>query len=382
MTSFKKKKRVVVAMSGGVDSSVAAGLLAKDGYEVIGVTMRLFAAKNESFAKLNKSCCSIEDVEDARKVCRQIKAKHYFLNFEKEFEKHVINYFVSEYEKGRTPHPCLACNDRLKFDFLLKRSELMDADYLATGHYAQIKRSKKGNKLLKAKDITKDQSYVLFNLNQEKMERLLLPVGKYSKYEIREIAKNLSLSIADKPDSQDICFIPSGDYKKFVEPKITKNISGPIINNGKIIGKHKGIHSFTIGQRKGLPIENISNRPVYVTKINPETNEVTVGHAEDLMKKRLFCNKVNWTSGKSPNKPVKASVRIRYNGADSPAEVIPYGKNEAIINFDNPVRAITPGQAVVFYKESEVIGGGIIEYSLETNSSNADSIKEPILTIT
>jgi tRNA-specific 2-thiouridylase len=186
----------------------------------------------DSFAKLNKSCCSIEDVEDARKVCRQINAKHYFLNFEKEFEQHVINYFVSEYEKGRTPHPCLACNDRLKFDFLLKRSELMDADYLATGHYAQIIRSTKGNRLVKAKDISKDQSYVLFNLNQEKMERLILPVGKYSKDEIREIAKKLNLSVADKPDSQDICFIPSGDYKKFVEPKITKNISGSIINNG------------------------------------------------------------------------------------------------------------------------------------------------------
>ena len=290
MSSYKKKKRVVVAMSGGVDSSVAAGLLAEDGYEVVGVTMRLFAAKNESFAKLNKSCCSIEDVEDARKVCRQINAKHYFLNFEKEFEQHVINYFVSEYEKGRTPHPCLACNDRLKFDFLLKRSELMDADYLATGHYAQIINSKNEKKLVKAKDISKDQSYVLFNLNQEKMERLLLPVGKYSKDEIREIAKKLNLSVADKPDSQDICFIPSGDYKKFVEPKITKNISGSIINNGKVIGKHSGIHSFTIGQRKGLPIENISNRPVYVTKINSKTNEVTVGHAEELMKKRLFCN--------------------------------------------------------------------------------------------
>lgn len=378
MPSYKKKKRVVVAMSGGVDSSVAAGLLAEDGYEVVGVTMRLFAAKNESFAKLNKSCCSIEDVEDARKVCRQINAKHYFLNFEKEFEQHVINYFVSEYEKGRTPHPCLACNDRLKFDFLLKRSELMDADYLATGHYAQIIRYKNRNKLVKAKDISKDQSYVLFNLNQEKMERLLLPVGKYSKDEIREIAKNLNLSVADKPDSQDICFIPSGDYKKFVEPKITKNIGGSIINNGKVVGKHKGIHSFTIGQRKGLPIENISNRPIYVTKINSETNEVTVGYAEELMKKRLFCNKVNWISEISPNKHIRASVRIRYNGADSPAEVIPHGKKEAIINFDNPVRAITPGQAVVFYKDSEVIGGGIIEYSLENDSSKT----EPILTNT
>ena len=379
MTLYKNKKRVVVAMSGGVDSSVAAGLLAEEGYDVIGVTMRLFAAKNESFAKLNKSCCSIEDVEDARKVCRQINAKHFFLNFEKEFEQHVINYFVSEYEKGRTPHPCLACNDRLKFDFLLKRSELMDADYLATGHYAQIKRSKKGNKLVKAKDISKDQSYVLFNLNQEKMDRLLLPVGKYSKDEIREIAKKLKLSVADKPDSQDICFIPSGDYKKFLEPKITKNISGSIINNGKVIGQHNGIHSFTIGQRKGLPIENISNRPVYVTKINSETNEVTVGHAEDLMKKRLFCNKVNWISETTPKKSINANVRIRYNGADSPAEVIPYGKNEAVINFDNPVRAITPGQAVVFYYESEVIGGGIIEYSLETDPNNR-STKEPIFT--
>ena len=214
------------------------------------------------------------------------------------------------------------------------------------------------------------------------MDRLLLPVGKYSKDEIREIAKKLNLSVADKPDSQDICFIPSGDYKKFIEPKITKSISGSIINNGKVIGHHNGIHSFTIGQRKGLPIENISNRPVYVTKINSQTNEVTVGHAEDLMQKRLLCNKVNWISGTSPKKPINANVRIRYNGADSPAEVIPYDKNEAVINFDNPVRAITPGQAVVFYYESEVIGGGIIEYSLEADFNNHKHIKVPIPTNT
>ena len=218
------KKTVVVAMSGGVDSSVAALLLHNEGYNVIGVTMRLFPQSEETNYSLNKSCCSLDDVEDARSVCRQINAKHYYLNFEKEFNEHVINYFISEYQKGRTPFPCLACNDRLKFDFLLKRAEFMKADYIATGHYASIIENNNEYKLIKGVDETKDQSYVLFNLTQSIMNKLKLPVGIFPKNEIRKIAEDHNLINAKKPDSQDICFIPDGDYKKFINNKIDRLI--------------------------------------------------------------------------------------------------------------------------------------------------------------
>ena len=368
-----KKKRAVVAMSGGVDSSVAAALLARDGYEVVGVTMRLFNAPNENVARLNKSCCSLEDVEDARAVCRKIGAKHYFLNFEEEFQKHVVDYFVGEYERGRTPHPCLACNDRLKFEFLVRRAELMDADVVATGHYARIREDNGEYKLLAGIDSMKDQSYVLYTLSQEQLSKLALPIGDYSKDEIREVARELGLSIADKPDSQDICFIPDGDYNRFIEPRLKRKAPGDIVDaEGKVLGEHEGIHGFTIGQRKRIPIFNSTPRPMYVTDINAESGQVTVGPAENLMKTRLYASGVNWISGSAPVEPITAEARIRYNGRNTPAKVRSVDGG-AEIEFDEPVRAITPGQAVVFYKDDVVLGGGLIETSLPELTQHASN---------
>ena len=358
-------------MSGGVDSSVAAALLARDGYEVVGVTMRLFNAPNENVARLNKSCCSVEDVEDARAVCRKIGAKHYFLNFEEEFQKHVVDYFVGEYERGRTPHPCLACNDRLKFEFLVRRAESMDADVVATGHYARIREDAGEFRLLAGVDPLKDQSYVLYTLSQRQLRKLALPVGDYSKDEIRDVARELGLAIADKPDSQDICFIPDGDYNRFIEPRLKRKSPGEIVDiEGNILGEHDGIHGFTIGQRKRLPVVNNTTRPLYVTEIDPESGRVTVGPAESLMKTRLFASGVNWISGTPPVDQIRVEARIRYNGRNAPASVRALSHG-AEIEFDEPVRAITPGQAVVFYDGESVVGGGLIESSLPERISSS-----------
>lgn len=359
-----RPKRVVVAMSGGVDSSVAAYLLSKQGYEVIGVTMRLFAVPDESAAKLNRSCCSIEDVDDARAVCRSIGAKHYFLNFEKEFKKHVVDYFVSEYEKGRTPHPCLACNDKLKFEFLVQRAKMMDADFVATGHYARIDQIDGEWRLNRGVDPTKDQSYVLFTLGQKQLSQLLLPVGEYDKDEIRRIALEARLAVADKPDSQDICFIPSGDYKAFVEPRLTVRTPGVIVNaDGEVLAKHDGVHRFTVGQRKGLPLPGGSPRPVFVTDIDADSGRVTVGYAEALMRHRLSAGGVTWVAGTAPSDGTRIEARIRYHGADLPA-VVNANNNETVVEFESPQRAITPGQAVVFYEGDRVLGGGMIDRAL------------------
>ena len=357
-------KRVVVAMSGGVDSSVAAYLLAEQGYEVIGVTMRLFAVTDENAARLNRSCCSIEDVDDARDVCRAIGAKHYFMNFEKEFKKYVVDYFVSEYERGRTPHPCLACNDKLKFEFLLRRAKFMDADFVATGHYARIEQHEDEWHLMRGADPSKDQSYVLFTLGQEQLSQLLLPIGEFDKDEIRRIASEAGLPVADKPDSQDICFIPSGDYKAFVEPRLTVVTPGDIVDSaGTVLAQHDGVHRFTVGQRKGLPLPGGSPRPIFVTDIDPDEGRVTVGFAEELLRHRLAAGGVKWVSGIAPEDGVRVEARIRYHGADIPAIVRSDG-DEIIVEFESPQRAITPGQAVVFYDGDRVLGGGMIDRAL------------------
>ena len=350
-------------MSGGVDSSVAAALLARAGYEVIGITMRLFDAPFENAGRLSKSCCSLEDVEDARATCRIIGAKHYYMNFVSEFREHVIDYFVGEYEKGRTPHPCLACNDRLKFDFLMRRAELMDADIVATGHYARISEdpSSGSRRLVRAVDPIKDQSYVLYTLTQDKLAKLALPVGGYTKEEIRALANEFGLPVADKPDSQDICFIPAGNYREFVEERLDKRVPGVLrASDGTVLGTHDGVHGFTIGQRKGLPIAGGTGRPVFVTHINAATGDITVGDARDLLKTELWASGVNWISGTAPTGPISCQARIRYNGQNADATVTAHG-DWAQIEFAEPVRAITPGQAAVFYDSDQVLGGGLIE---------------------
>ena len=369
------KKTVVVAMSGGVDSSVAALLLHNEGFNVIGVTMRLFPQSEETNYSLNKSCCSLDDVEDARSVCRQIGAKHYYLNFEKEFNEHVINYFISEYQKGRTPFPCLACNDRLKFDFLLKRAEFMKADYIATGHYASIIETKNEYKLIKGVDETKDQSYVLFNLTQNIMEKLKLPVGIFPKSEIRKIAEDHNLINAQKPDSQDICFIPDGDYKKFINNKIDQNQGLIIDSEGNKLGSHSGIHNFTIGQRKGIGIES-KGKPLFVTKIYPSKNIVEVGPSSELMQTKAYISKVNIISEKNNISKKEIFAKIRYKSTPAKGKLKIKTDGNAEFIFDEPQRAITPGQALVFYSNNEVIGGGFIEY--EDTTSIKDTSKETV----
>ncbi len=364
----KDQKTVVVAMSGGVDSSVAAVLLHEQGYKVIGVTMRLFPQGEDTASKLNKSCCSLEDVEDARSVCRNIGARHYYLNFEKEFNEHVIDYFISEYQKGRTPFPCLACNDRLKFDFLLKRAKFLKADYIATGHYAQIKIKNANFELIKGSDETKDQSYVLFNLKQSIMQKLKLPIGSYSKNQIRDIARKYTLINSEKPDSQDICFIPDGNYKKYIKSKMDDTSGNIIDSTGSILGEHQGIHNFTIGQRKGIGISSKS-KPIFVTKIYSDTNNVEVGPVKELMKDKAFISSVNFLSGVLPKNKIRIHAKIRYKSIPATGVLLVHENGDAEIKFDEPQRAITPGQAIVFYSGSKVLGGGFIELDLSKSKN-------------
>ncbi|MBM3933976.1 MAG: tRNA 2-thiouridine(34) synthase MnmA [SAR202 cluster bacterium] len=353
------KKRVIVAMSGGVDSSVAALLLHRQGYEVIGVTMRLWTVERSDVPEHSKRCCSVEDVDDARRVCQVIGVPHYVQNFEREFKEHVVDYFVREYDRGRTPHPCLACNDKIKFDFLLRRAMFLDADYIATGHYARIRREGDRFHLLKAADPKKDQSYVLFTLTQNELGRLLFPIGEYPKEEIRALAAEAGLATADKPDSQEICFIPDGDYKKFVGGMSTPRPGDFVGVNGEKLGQHPGVQFFTVGQRRGLGI-NTGGKSMFVIKIDAVDNKVVLGGEDNLLRTDLFASRTNFPSGLPQGVPVTVTAKIRYKASESPATLVSRG-DWAEVRFDEPQRAITPGQAVVFYQGEELVGGGIIE---------------------
>ena len=364
------KKRVIVAMSGGVDSSVAALLLKEQGYDVVGVTMRLWSSEDDSKPKNNKRCCSVEDVEEARKVCDILGINHYHLNFENEFQKYVVDYFVNSYIEGKTPHPCLACNDKIKFDFLFKRAQNLGSDLIATGHYARIKKENNEYKLYKGLDQNKDQSYVLFTLGQEKLKRLLFPVGDYTKEEIRDIAKKYNLSHATKPDSQDICFIPKGNYRDFLKNKINP-ISGTIYKeNGEKVKEHTGIHNFTIGQRKGIEIGGLKEK-IYVKSINKENGDVIVSRNSELFERKLIADEVNWSNGTIPKNNIKIKAKIRYNAIESDAtlKINKDSLNTFMLIFNKPVRAITPGQPVVIYKNDLVIGGGIIKQTVKDDKN-------------
>lgn len=358
-----KKDRVVIGMSGGVDSSVAAYLLKKQGYEVIGVTMQIWQDKDEDIKQKEGGCCSLSAVEDARRVANNLDIPFYVLNLKDAFNENVIKYFVNEYGRGRTPNPCIACNRYVKFGELLKRAFSLDAYYVATGHYAIIEYDEERERYLlkKSNAKAKDQTYVLYNLTQEQLKHTLMPLGKFNnKEEIRKIAKELGLIVAEKPESQEICFVEDDDYAKFVRENANYKIKpGHFVDtNGNIIGKHKGITNYTIGQRRGLGIA--LGRPMYVVDIDAKRNLVVLGEAEEVFGRELIADDVNFISIKELKSPMKVKAKIRYNAKEEPAIIYPMPENKVRVVFEKPVRAITPGQAVVFYDEEIIVGGGTI----------------------
>ena len=357
-----KQKTVVVGMSGGVDSSVAAYLLKEQGYHVIGVTMQIWQDESDGTAEENGGCCGLSAVDDARRVAADLGIPYYVMNFKREFKEHVMDYFVDEYVHGRTPNPCIACNRYVKWEALLKRSMDIGGDYIATGHYAQIERLPNGRYALK-KSATqaKDQTYALYNLTQEQLARTLMPVGAYTKEQIRELAKKISLKVASKPDSQEICFIPDNDYAKFIDENTDKELpAGNFVDlDGNVLGRHKGITHYTVGQRKGLGLS--MGHPVFVTEIRPETNEVVIGGAGEVFSDTLRCSRLNWMAidGLHGEK-LRVTAKIRYSHKGAPCTIEETENGIVQCRFDEPQRAITPGQAVVFYDGDFVVGGGNI----------------------
>lgn len=358
---MSRKEKVIIGMSGGVDSSVAAWLLKEQGYEVIGVTMQIWQDEEEEVLEENGGCCGLSAVEDARRTAQLLEIPHYVMNFKADFKRSVIDYFVAEYLEGRTPNPCIACNRYVKWEALLNRSLEIGADYIATGHYARIRQLENGRFCLtRSVTAAKDQTYALYNLTQDQLSHTLMPVGSYSKEEIRRMADQIGLSVADKPDSQEICFVPDQDYAGFIErttgaPSQTGNF---VQADGTILGQHKGIIHYTIGQRRGLGLP--MGRRVVVTEIRPETNEVVIGEQEDVWTDHLLADRLNWMSVPDLTEERSVSAKIRYNHAGTPCTLQKTSSDQVRVQFHEPVRAVTPGQAVVFYDGDCVLGGGTI----------------------
>jgi tRNA-specific 2-thiouridylase len=351
--------RIVVAMSGGVDSSVAAALLARDGHDVIGLSMQLYDP-HQGETRFG-SCCTIDDLYDARRVARAIGIPHYIVNFEHKFQEHVISDFVREYAAGRTPIPCVHCNGDLKFSSLVERAQAFDAEAVATGHFARVEFDETTGRyqLKRGLDRQKDQSYFLFTLTQAQLARARFPVGTLDKAAVRDEARRLGLNVAEKKDSQEICFVASGEHSGFVGARADVP-SGSIRDQaGHVLGRHDGVHRFTIGQRKGLGLA--TGIPLYVVGIDANDASVTVGPREALERDTLTASRVNWMSGEIPPSSIRASARIRYRHTEAPATITPLGDGGANVTFDTPQSAITPGQAVVFYDGEVVLGGGWIE---------------------
>jgi tRNA-specific 2-thiouridylase len=353
--------RIVVAMSGGVDSSVAAALLVEQGHEVIGLSMQLYdqSEGQTSFG----SCCSLDDLHDARRVAATLDIPHYILNFEKQFDEQVVSNFIREYAAGRTPLPCAHCNSDLKFATLAERARGFGADAVATGHYARVERDATGRFALKrGGDGGKDQSYFLFSLTQDQLAQACFPVGNTPKDEVRNHARRLGLTVADKPDSQEICFIPDNDYRSFVTRRVPDAArEGAVVDErGHVVGAHAGIHRFTVGQRKGLGLTAPTAEPMYVLALRPAEQQVVVGPKSSLEQTTLTASGVNWIAAE-PDAPIRASVQIRHRHHAAPATVRSLGDAQAAVVFDAPQLAITPGQAVVFYDGDTVVGGGWID---------------------
>ena len=356
-------KKVVVGMSGGVDSSVAAWLLQQQGYQVIGVTMQIWQDEEEFVQEAEGGCCGLSAVEDARRVAQVLGIPYYVMNFKKEFREKVIDYFADEYLQGRTPNPCIACNRYVKWEALLRRSLEIGADYIATGHYARIVRLENGRYAVK-KSVTegKDQTYALYSLTQNQLAHTLMPVGAYSKDQIRQLAEEIGIPVADKPDSQEICFVPDGDYASFIERHTGRRIpEGNFVTaGGEVLGRHRGITHYTIGQRRGLGLP--MGRRVFVREIRPETNEVVVGEGDEVFSGTLRANHISFMA--VPEIPIgeegRFLAKIRYGHKGAACTVRRTGQDEITCIFEEPVRAVTPGQAVVFYQDGCVAGGGTI----------------------
>jgi tRNA-specific 2-thiouridylase len=363
---------IAVAMSGGVDSSTVAAMLRAEGHQVIGLTMQLWNQRRLAGhpgmpEAVQGRCCSIDDVYDARRVAETLGIPYYVVNHEDRFERDVVRPFVEEYLSGRTPIPCSLCNNHLKFDQLLIVAQQIGADALATGHYARVERDdRRGRWLLKrAADTSKDQTYFLFGLTQEQLSRTMFPLGQMNKPAVRVLARDLGLALAEKPDSQEICFVPGGDYKKFLDAYLSDqgealpDTSGELVTaGGEVLGEHDGIHNFTVGQRKGLGVATGS--PLYVIQINGDKRQVVVGGQEELYSRTLRAHRVNLIAVEGLHEPMRVAVKIRHRHEAAPATLEKSGEDEVLVTFDDPQRAITPGQAAVFYDGDIVVGGGWI----------------------
>ena len=363
---------IAVAMSGGVDSSTVAAMLRAEGHNVVGLTMQLWnqrrlAGREGMPEAVTGRCCSLDDVYDARRVAETIGIPYYVVNHEDRFERDVVRPFVQEYLSGRTPIPCSLCNNHLKFDQLLTVAQQIGADAVATGHYARVEFDDRRNRWLlkRPMDRAKDQTYFLFGLTQDQLSRTLFPLGGMTKPEVRELARKYGLALAEKPDSQEICFVPGGDYKKFIDAYLAEqgdslpDTAGELVTtNGRVIGEHSGIHNFTVGQRKGLGVATGS--PLYVLQIKGDKRQIVVGEQENLYSRNMLARRTNLISTAELREPMRVSVKIRHRHEPAPATIEKTGADEIIVTFDEPQRAVTPGQAAVFYDGDLVVGGGWI----------------------